>query len=569
MLAIQEQQATIQQAMQLQGQGKLTEAESIYNQLLQNYPHDPDVRFLKGTVLIRQQRFKESLPLLKFSYEVDKSHPNYGNMYGVALSKTEQVDDALQVFSETFALNSKNTKAMSNCIELALKEKRFEFAEKFLDPFMQQFENNADLRWLYAQAIVGQTRYEEAIPHMQYVMDHHPKIHEEMLNFYAACCLSTYDRTLYDTLMQTMERLKVKHPKQSKIWNQISAAYAMIGDYGSAIKTVEDSQARFGKNLENMLEHGVFSLTHTNLEEGFDGYRAQHSLARNLRANVWLPAVFWRGQDLKGKKIFISTEQGVGDFVMWAGLVPYLVEQGAEVHLGAPPVIQDLVRRAFPNMKVMSVTYTLSDDILDAGYDYYCKMSDLMEYVLPHFSPSSRPSFLKTDEDVVAKRREKYLAAHGAKRLIGISWHTVNSQTGYRRRISLDKWKDLFKLHKDTQFVSLQYDGREDELAEINKVLDIPIIHDPEVKSRDDILDWGNQIAAMDEVITIQNATAHMGGGLGVPTTLLLSSYGCWRWGTLDTNKWYQSVNIYRQQPFESWDKVMARLVEDRKGGES
>jgi hypothetical protein len=115
--------------------------------------------------------------------------------------------------------------------------------------------------------------------------------------------------------------------------------------------------------------------------------------------------------------------------------------------------------------------------------------------------------------------------------------------------------------------VSLQYDGRISDASTKAYKFPHPIIHDADIDPIKDIEGWAAQISAMDEVVTIQNSTAHMAGALGIKTSLLLSSFGCWRWSLLGNNSWYQSVTVYQQRYMQSWKEVILAMHRTTSGG--
>lgn len=80
-----------------------------------------------------------------------------------------------------------------------------------------------------------------------------------------------------------------------------------------------------------------------------------------------------------------------------------------------------------------------------------------------------------------------------------------------------------------------------------------------------DVHDSLRQVAALDLLITVDTAWAHMAGALGTPCWLLLPHRGLdWRWlregaGT----PWYDSLRIYRQPPAGGWGEVLERVAAD------
>jgi ADP-heptose:LPS heptosyltransferase len=69
---------------------------------------------------------------------------------------------------------------------------------------------------------------------------------------------------------------------------------------------------------------------------------------------------------------------------------------------------------------------------------------------------------------------------------------------------------------------------------------------------------------AMDLVITVDTALAHLAGALGVPTLLLLHAFPDWRWllGREDS-PWYPTLRIYRQPMQGDWETVVQCVLAD------
>jgi ADP-heptose:LPS heptosyltransferase len=85
-----------------------------------------------------------------------------------------------------------------------------------------------------------------------------------------------------------------------------------------------------------------------------------------------------------------------------------------------------------------------------------------------------------------------------------------------------------------------------------------------EVDATWDFLDAAAILACCDLVISSDTAVAHLAGGLGLPTWLLLQQVPDWRWGLEgDTSFWYPSLRLFRQRRAGDWDEVLARVTEE------
>ena len=62
-------------------------------------------------------------------------------------------------------------------------------------------------------------------------------------------------------------------------------------------------------------------------------------------------------------------------------------------------------------------------------------------------------------------------------------------------------------------------------------------------------------------IITSDTSVAHLAGGLGKETWLLLKYVPEWRWGLRDNKTaWYPSMRIFRQKKRGDWLEVMERV---------
>ena len=71
-------------------------------------------------------------------------------------------------------------------------------------------------------------------------------------------------------------------------------------------------------------------------------------------------------------------------------------------------------------------------------------------------------------------------------------------------------------------------------------------------------------LSAMDLLITVDTAVAHLAGALGIPVLLLVTNIPDWRWlMDRDDSPWYPTVRLYRQPMPGDWDSVVQRVLAD------
>ncbi len=367
------------------------------------------------------------------------------------------------------------------------------------------------------------------------------------------------------------------------------------GDYAGA----EAYYARALKSRPDFpfsrLAFAQMRMMRSGFAQGRDLYEARFDAVTENSGPDWrgLPIARWRGDPVTEKKLYIWAEQGLGDIIMFAGFLPHLMNaRPARVALGMFPKLITLFKRSFPQVEVESIddaihhalapsvmhalphietlsrhaSVPFSLEPLRASYDYVQRhglfdfaapMGDLLVYGLPGYVPARQtPSYLIPDPARLAATRDR-LSKMGQGRRIGISWHTTNTRE-MTRNIPLEEWLPLLSV-PDCHFVSLQHHADADDIARFCQQHGCRITVDVTVDPLADAEGLAALIAAMDEVVTIDNSNVHLAGALGVPTLLLLPK-GCnYRWPVLENEAtlWYSCVTALRQSDLLDWRPVM------------
>jgi tetratricopeptide (TPR) repeat protein len=351
------------------------------------------------------------------------------------------------------------------------------------------------------------------------------------------------------------------YPLNGALVHHLCETYQMLGQHDKAIPLYNDAIKRMPHNHSLYFGLGIVEMTATGITKGVEPYEHRFELDEFKADTPFVPWPQWHGEPLNGKTLFIWAEQGVGDIIMWAGMLPWLQTQGAHITCAVPAKLLAIFKRSFPAITFIEKTLVLPQPILTAAFDYQCPMGNLMDKVLPHYTPSQHPAYLIADADAVAQKRAEYLAHNPkAQKIVGISWYS-NAVNGWRRNIPLATLHPLLD-DPETVYISLQYNQQLDDVGQYNKPYPATPIHtDFSFIPVDDIDAWATQFAAMDAIVSIQNSAVHLGGALGIPVTLLLSAYGSWHWGNEHTtNLWYDGVTIHRQAPGQTWEALIASV---------
>jgi hypothetical protein len=264
----------------------------------------------------------------------------------------------------------------------------------------------------------------------------------------------------------------------------------------------------------------------------------------------------WKGEPLPSGKLLVWREQGVGDEIMFAGLIPDVIRSGISCVLDCDSRLKPLFQRSFPNAAVISGLVAGQNQDLEIAAHLPCaSLPGLFRTSSAAFAATTSP-YLVPDRLEQARLRARY--ADGRK-IVGLAWHTKNRKTGQSRSIDLSLLAPLFAL-AGIQWVSLQY-GEHDTLEKQAAAANAPILIDREVDQLSNMDSFAAQVAAMDLVITIDNSAAHLAGALGVPTWVLLPFAPDWRWLLdRDDSPWYPSIRLFRQTQIGDWESVVREV---------
>jgi|GEM_PF-2260004 len=557
----------LQQAMQLQVGGKLAEAAEIYRSMLSSAPHHPELNYLMSVVMMQQRDVSAALDYLRKSCRAEPANPRYVSVLVKHLVSLNMVDEALDVLGRAFKEDTNRSEWLKQLVELARENQKFDYLATYLRQFAKKLGHVPDFLWLNGQLLLKLDRDLDAVPYLKRLFELNSPKTEEMVLAYARALNVTNEPSDARLILKALHEAIALDPNNYRLYQACEYVHQRLGEFDQAGEMLRKA-VMLGGNLPKLqFDLCVFDMKVSNMQHGLEAYTARHQVPEHGEQSgaMEIPLPTWQGEPVAGKKILVWAEQGVGEVMMWAGLLPWLVAQGATVHLAIYPKMQALMERSFPDIRILLRRTDFDVTMLEEGYDYQLPMGDLMLRGLPHYTPSAHDPVLKADAARAQALRQKYLAQAGLDetgRLIGISWGTMQ-KSAVVRNVPLDLWAPLFK-EKNTAFVSLQYDRRFEDVQKINKRFPNKLLFDESIQAVRDMDAWAAQCAAMDEIISIQNSAAHMGGALGIPTTLLLSTYGCWRWGQQDHNLWYRSVTIVRQQPEQSWKDVVKNLAKNR-----
>lgn len=264
----------------------------------------------------------------------------------------------------------------------------------------------------------------------------------------------------------------------------------------------------------------------------------------------------WDGK-AKGT-ILVYMEQGVGDEIMFASVLPDMLADGLDVVLDADGRTSDLLARSFPDIRVYGTRFKSSTALLDeCECDYQIAAGNLMQYYREDSSRCPGTPYLVADPERSLMWGALFDTFKGKK--IGIAWRGGIRITGEAKR-SLEL-SDLAPIMSDENtYISLEYkDYDYSEYPDIKRY--------PRATGAGQSIDeLAALVSQLDLVITACTTVVYVAGALGIPCYVLVPSEPSYRYGLRGQFPWYKSVTLHRQRNGEKWVNCVKRLEKTIKG---
>jgi tetratricopeptide (TPR) repeat protein len=553
----------------LQTLGKIDEAEARFRQALAIKPDLAEAYVNLGNILLEQGKMQQgnldeaaacqekALALKPDSVEAQFNLGNVRQAQG-------NHEEAVRNYERALALNPNFAEVHSNLGNTLLAQNKLDEAVASYERALALKPEYADACYNLGNARQAQDKLDEAITCYRRALTLKPHLAEAHYNL--GNTLHTLER-LEEALVSFESALQLR-PDYAEAHYNLGCTLQDLGKLEQALASMakaleiqpEYPQARFAHAL-TQLQLGDFSAGWLNYETRWDS--ADHHTPRRA-----YPQPLWKGEKLEAGRLLLWGEQGVGDEIMFAGLIPDALRIGNRIVLDCEPRLQPLFARSFPEIEVIS---SKESGQPSTAASRHAVPSDFTV----HLPTGSLPLLFRRSEDAFAKGTSPYLrpdpieqtrfrSAYGEKsRLIGLAWSTTNPKSGRKRSVDLARLAPLF-AQENLRWVSLQY-GDFDTLTKQAAVAQAPLFIDRNVDQLADIDRFASQVAAMDLVITIDNSTAHLAGALGIPVWLLLPFASDWRWlqsgaELRSDSPWYPTLRIFRQTQVGDWTPVVTEV---------
>ncbi|WP_181357441.1 tetratricopeptide repeat protein [Stenomitos frigidus] len=493
--------------------GRLSQAEQLYRQILQQQPQQVDALNLLGVIACQNGRLDEGIALYRQALALRPGYVGARENLSVALWKQgkQLIEEAIASYSQIITFQPENVQAYHNLGVILVEQGKLDEALSY-----------------YLQAVSVQPNDAAALNTIGTILQQQGK---------ATTAIAYHRRAL------------ALRPNYPEALNSLGTALQHYGNFKEAMTCFEQALALDPQDANAHYNRSLILLTEGNYHHGFPEYEWR------LRTREFPPCPFrqplWDGSDLTGRTLLLHAEQGLGDTIQFIRYAAIVAQRGGRIVLTCHQ----------PLMRLLSTVPELTQQV-PLGYpvpnfDVYAPLMSLpgilgttLETVpaqIPYLTPPA-------ESNVQLAILTGLEQSHQPPLKVGIVWSGGHLyKKNQSRSCPLIHFQPLLQL-PDVAYYSLQKGIAQANLAELGWDVQVQDLS-PQLG---DLADTAAAIAQLDLVITVDTSIAHLAGALGKPVWVLLNFLPDWRWMLhREDTPWYPTMRLFRQTEPDDWQGVL------------
>lgn len=492
----------------------------------------------------------------------------------LAIAREKQGDFAssLNCYEAALALLTDHGPVAGDLGRLAFRMNMVEFAAKFFAHFRLARPNDVEGANNLACALRELNREAEAIDVLKVALAIHPES-AGLWNTLGTVLCNMGDPA--GSIVFFDEALRLS-PTHSKALHNRAFAKADLGDVAGALVDGEAAMRSSNDPIDLVViefARATLLLALGRIAEGWQAYEARFSPEISEAPLFHIPAARWAGEDLKGKTVLVVAEQGLGDEVMFANMMPDILEllgPDGKMTLVVEHRLKPLLERSFPGvevsahrtMKYEGRVYRTAPYVEDWDrFDCWAALGDFLRPLRSTVEAfPNRKSFLTPDPERVAYWKAE-LDKLGPTPKVGLLWKSLSLKGDRARQFSpFQLWEPVLKTPGVT-LVNLQYGDCEEEIVLAREQFGVEIWQPPGIDLKQDLDDLTALCCAVDLIIGFSNATTNLAGAAGAPIWMLTAPAVWTKLGT-DAYPWYPQARVFSPPELGQWAPVMSEVAQ-------
>lgn len=540
-------------AVSLHAARRFDQAEAACRRAVDLQPSVVGYHLTLGAVLVGAGRLEEAVAAYRQALAL---HPNVGELHaglGAALMELKEFDEAVAAYGNAVAINPNRTNdwlaEANQKMALALRTQgQHGAAASALELSISLRPDCPDAHSNLGLILKEMGRSEDAIRCCRRAIELDPR----HATAYSNLGMALHERDESEAAVEALQTAIALAPDHVPALNNLGNALYSLGRIDESLVVLDRAVACDPTYAAARYNRSLLILLKGDLSTGF----AEYEYRRRGGISNYPPKDFtqpeWQGEPLAGRTILLYAEQGLGDTIQFARFATSVQSLGADVILQVQRPLVSLLEASFPNVRVVSKGEPLP------RFDCHFPLMSLpwrLGTALDSI-PAEVP-YLRCDPAKLAAWRDRIGAYPGIK--VGVVW-AGSAKTKHDRQRSLSARTLLQHLPTDgITLFSLQKETRPGDASVLaehgDRIVDL-------APSLENFTDTAAAAMALDLVISIDSAVAHLAGGLARPTWVLLPHALDWRWlCDRADSPWYPTLRLIRQPRVGDWQSVLSEAA--------
>jgi tetratricopeptide (TPR) repeat protein len=551
----------LQQAVALQQNGALAEAQELYEEILAQRPRHFDALQLLGALSLQAGRPAEGVQWLAKAIAINAKEAPVQSNLAFALNAMQQHDAALAAANRSLAIKPGFPDALNNRgTALAALDRApdalasFERAIAAKPDFPEAWSNRSGpLRDL--------GRAEDALSSCDHALALRPNYAEAWSN--RGNALSDLNRP--QDALESYERALAASRTLTDAWNNRGLALVDLNRHADALASYDQALALSPDAVETHWNRALCLLQMGELEAGWAEYEWRWERRRIKAGKRVFKEPLWRGETpLEGKTILLHAEQGLGDTLQFCRYAADVGRLGAHVILEVQPELA----RILGQLEGVGQLVVAGEPL--PAFDCHCPLLTLPLAFATRVAtiPGATP-YLFAEGDATQRFHARIASAStdAPKLKVGLVWAGGNRphvpelrKNDARRSLALEQLAPIIEV-PGVQFFSLQKGPAAQQLQPMRERHEASRHIIDWTDELNDFADTAALVANLDLVISVDTSTAHLAGAMAKPVWILNRLDTCWRW-MLERNDspWYPSARLFRQPTLGDWASVIGAV---------
>jgi tetratricopeptide (TPR) repeat protein len=536
----------------LRRMGRHAEALECFERAIALDERSAESRLNAGRVLLDSGRSKAAAARYREALSLAAGRVEVTRTCAIGLQQAGDLDSAAAAYRELLQRDPGDALSRSQLALVLEAQGREDEAMREIDAAIGTGAGNAKVSNAHGILLLNRSRWAEAVEKFERAVSLDPSFGDARVNL--AMALRALGRR--DEARAHMREAEEQLDPAGLA--RLALLHGELGDSAQCIELAERAVHAGGPLPDAHLALFTEMMRAGRMESGWREYLYRPSrgteIFRQIAAGEYPPPL---PHPLAGADVFIASEQGLGDMLLFLRFAKPLADAGARLHLiGLDPRLEPLVRRAMPveiwpegREPPSSATLVWAGDLpmfvraLDAG-------------------GAPVPLAIAPLPDRVERMRERLGTAGSPS--IGIAWRAgtppKSGPVGHRLLSKEIAPRALGEslAGLDLRFVSVQRLPSSESSRELQEGLGAPILDLADVNA--DLEDMLALLSLLDGYAGVSSANVHLLASLGRGGHILVPFPPDWRWQARGRSPLFERFETYRQTPEGDWDEALRAL---------